>query len=121
MLGRRVPSIKILAGQTLGNLRLRPETVVPGLTALLGHKNLDVVAGAVESLSRFGPLAAPAVPQLLTELEAAMNECNGLTECLIRSLLAITADAPGQIRSYFAERDQDLRRQVRAVLRAQMD
>ena len=55
---------RILAANTLGELRLRPEIAVPALVAALGDTNADVQLQSVFALAQFGSAARSAVPSL---------------------------------------------------------
>ena len=54
--------------KSLGKMRSDPETVIPILIPYLDDENLD--AAAAKALAEFGALAKPAVPKLLTLLQA---------------------------------------------------
>jgi hypothetical protein len=120
MLGSVVNRTRAGAAHALGMLAADSDALIPELQALLRDHSPEVVAEAATALARFGTRAEGASESLLRALEVALIEWNQpLIDALAGALLAVTADAWQKVGEYFRDRDPELRRLARDVLREQ--
>ncbi len=110
--------MRLAAVNAIGTMAVCPGQVVPVLASMLAEKSEDVVAAAASALANFRDAAESAVPQLLQALERSASVNNAYAiDALITSIQAICIDPIKRIRSYFKDRDADVRRLVVAHLR----
>lgn len=100
------------AAHALGELRLRPDIVVPGLCELLGQQNRRVLAATASALFRFGHSAEPAAAPLVAALADALKDCDHpMIDLLAATVAAVSPDPARPVLDY-EERDEELGREA---------
>ncbi len=110
--------LRIAACTALGAIRCEPKLVVPALALVLGDNLSEQTAAAANALAEFGAEANSVAPKLLDALDAAgsVND-EARMKALLNALRATGHDVPSVVKTYFAERDAEVKRRVLAVWR----
>ena len=109
---------RVAALQTLGEIGAAPAEVVPELGATIRGQHVDLIRAAAGALTRYGPAAAPAEPDLLDALErAALIDDHDRMSVILAALMAVGPDVSTRVRAHWADRDPEALRNAMRALR----
>jgi HEAT repeat protein len=105
---------RIAAAYALGMLHMQADSIVPQLADRLNDP--PTIDAAAWALSRFGAEAAPAMPQMLAQLQDELERGVGAIDYLVYAIRHVSPNAEAEIRQVIASCDPETQPQAEEVM-----